>query len=187
LVVFDFDKTLTYDDTLYGFYKEIGGNHFLFPVKRLLLFLSAIMFKLNIISNDHLKRVGVWLFLKGRSRFEIDRAASIYATKIKLNKIYQEIFLKKPCQTRLVVSASYEEYLKYIFPEDQVIGAQLNYDNNVVKGLKRNMFGSQKSEFLEAKGNPNIDEFYTDSYTDLPLMNISNKNFLVQGDKIFEL
>lgn len=181
LYVFDFDKTLTNKDSIVGFYLEVNKrNGFLNGIiKRFVLLLSSILYKLKIVSNSKLKKIGVHLFLKGVHRKEIDLIALTYSKKIILNKIYYEVFKKIPQEQRLVSSASYEEYLKYIFPNENIVGSTLNYKLDKVHSLKINNYGIEK-----AKHTNNIHSLYTDSYSDKPLMDKSKNVFLVKGVEI---
>ena len=68
IIVFDFDKTLTFKDTLFGFYKIVNKNSSIFLIKRLLLLIGAFLYKFKIIDNDSLKSFGIFLFLKGKDK-----------------------------------------------------------------------------------------------------------------------
>ena len=186
MVVFDFDKTLTYKDTLFGFYKEADGKNILFSFKRILLIFFAILLKVRLINNDQLKKIGISLFLRGKSKNEIHHIANQYVQKIELNKIYENIFLKVPKKERLIVTASFEEYLSLLFPTENIIGSKLSYDESKILGLGRNMYNEQKKNELLRLGISSIDFLYTDSDTDKPLMDLAKRVFIVQGDQIKE-
>ena len=182
VVVFDFDKTLTYNDTLFGFYKITNKPNFSYYVKRVLLIVSAICYKLKIINNDRLKKIGISLFLKGKDKQYIDQKAKIYASSIKLNEIYKNDFLKYSNEDRIIVSASFIEYLKPLFPNDDIICSTLKYSpSDKVINLHENVYAEQKRVALENQGIVHIDILYTDSYSDKALMNISNKTFLIKN------
>lgn len=168
-VVFDFDKTLTNQDTLFGFYKAVHGDGIRFRIKHLGLILAAILYKSRVISNDQLKKIGVFLFLKNKSEKAINQAGEDYASKIALNEIYQQAFLKTPKDQRLINSAAFEEYLKKLFPEENVVGSQLYYKNWKVVGLSRNMYGKAKVDYMVRESYWPIDALYTDSNADAPL------------------
>ena len=46
------------------------------------------------------------------------------------------------------------------------------------------MFGEEKKKYLKKMGINTIKELYTDSFTDFPLMDISENVYLVNGNKI---
>lgn len=178
-VVFDFDKTLTDKDTLVGFYRE-SSSGFMFRLKYPVLLISAILFKTGIISNDTLKRIGVGLFLKGYKKSDLQKIASRYSSKIKLNNIYHNEFLKYSPERVIIISASFEDYLKPLFPDYKVIGSTLKYDGSTLVGLSVNMYAERKKYWLNEQNIDRVDIFYTDSFTDRPVMDISNDVYLVE-------
>jgi len=181
-IVFDFDKTLTDKDTLLGFYRESASN-LMFRLKYPVLLLSAILFKAGLISNDSLKNIGVRLYLKGYRKSDLEKIALRYSSKIKLNNIYHNDFLKYPSDQVIIISASFEEYLKPLFPDCKVVGSTLNYQENILIGLSVNMYAERKKYWLNEQNIDRVDEFYTDSFTDRPVMDISNKVYIVEDGK----
>ena len=178
-VVYDFDKTLTYKDTLLDFFLEFSKN----PFKILFYFLLMVFAKLKLISNDSLKKWGVKLFLKGVSKEKLEQKAEDYAKKIKTNTVYKEIDFKNRV---LIVSASFEEYLKPLFPANvQIVASKLEYENNKVKGLLFNCYSKNKKTALKQLNILKINTLFTDSYSDVSLAEISEKTVVVKGDKIF--
>lgn len=184
--VFDFDKTLTYHDTLVGFYKVVNKPGFKYYLKRTLLIIAAICYKLKIIDNNKLKKIGVRLFLKGKDKSYIDEKAIAYAGTIKLNEIYYNDYQKYSIKDRIIVSASLMEYLKPLFPKDKILSSSLLYSQSQkVIGLNDNFYAEQKLLALSKNGIERIDTLYTDSYSDRSLMQISDNVFLInKGVKI---
>jgi len=176
IVVYDFDKTLTYKDTLFGFFLEFSKN----PFKIFFYFCLMVCAKLKLISNDILKRWGVKLFLKGVSKDTIEKKAHIYAKKIKTNSLYKEIDLKDRV---FIVSASFQEYLKPLFSKDvSIIASRLDYADGKVVGLLFNCYGKNKIDALQKEGIFKIDLFFTDSYSDKPLALLTKKIVIVKDD-----
>ena len=62
IVVFDFDKTLTYKDTLLGFFTTVGRERAFFLPKLMFYLFSMVQAKTGLISNTTLKERGVALF-----------------------------------------------------------------------------------------------------------------------------
>ncbi len=188
MVVFDFDKTLTYQDTLAGFYKEVAvhgsKNRVPFLIKRMTLLCFAILYKLKFIDNTALKKIGVALYLKGLSNDEINKHAVNYSKKIKLNTIYEVEYLKTNPDDRIVITASFSDYVKPLFPGEKVFGSELKYVDKKVAGLSVNMYRAEKVNLLINQGIQEIDAVYTDSYSDQPLMDIATQCFLVRDNKI---
>lgn len=181
MIIFDFDKTLTDNDTLFGFYKEANKDSVFFQLKRFILIGFAIASKLKLLNNLQLKKIGIYLFLKGKTQKEIEKTAKDYASIIRLNSIYSTDFLSCPKQERIIISASFEVYLKELFPGENIIGARLAYNQQKVIGIERNMFGKDKPLALQKMDIETFDCLYTDSYSDRPLMDIAGRVYLVEN------
>ncbi|PKD43247.1 haloacid dehalogenase-like hydrolase [Rhodohalobacter barkolensis] len=187
MIVFDFDKTLTEKDTLFGFYRSVHKENFSFLIRRTIHLGAAFIYKLGIINNDQLKKIGVSLFLSGMPVSKLKIMAKEYIGDIKLNQVYYHDFLNAPKQKRVIISASFEIYLKELFPEEIVVGSLLKIKKGTIVGLDRNMYGIRKRNYLMSIGINEIDCLYTDSYSDLPLMKMSKKIFLVKNDEVNEI
>ena len=180
MIIFDFDKTLINKDTLYGFYKAAHGNNLSFKFKRIILIISAILYKLKLLNNEGLKKVGVKLFLSKKSKKDLEKCAEIYVKTLDLNSIYQNIFLKYKKEERVIISASPEIYLKKIFPDEKVLGTTLIFEGENTK-LGVNCYNFNKlKRFNEAFPNSQIEAVYSDSYADKPLLEKSSKFFIVK-------
>lgn len=179
---FDFDKTLTYRDTLFGFFRHCARKNLFYPVKLLLYFTAMVAAKLKLISNTRLKEIGVRLFLAGKSREEIKTCAESYAKTISLNKLYRSLDFADG-NRYVIVSASFEEYVRMLFPVHvQVIASKLAYEDGKVTGVARNCYAQEKATFVRSEGIETFDCFYTDSISDLVLVKMSRESVVVQGD-----
>lgn len=184
--VFDFDKTLTSKDSIFGFYKSVHGEKGLYFPKRILMIVAGILYKLKLISNDQLKRLGVAFFLKGKTRDEVEKAGREYAQTIRLNNIYKNHFLKTPPNDRMIISASFEAYLKYLFPGEKVYGSKLAYTDSRVSGLSLNMYGKEKRVLLDALDRE-VEKCYSDSYSaDIAMIEKASEALLIKGGRIIE-
>jgi HAD superfamily phosphoserine phosphatase-like hydrolase len=188
IVAFDFDKTLIDHDSLFGFYKRVHGDSSMFKIKRYCLLFFAVLYKLGILSNTRLKQIGVDLFVQGTAQDKIESLASSYAKDLQLNAIYTDFFLlhKKQNHHCLVVSAGFLEYIQKCFPDDVVLASELAYNKGAVSGIKTNLYGMEKVHKLQKLGFDKIDVFYTDSYADKPLMEISKKVCIVKKGKVVD-
>ncbi len=182
--VFDFDKTLIDKDTLFGFYRFVASKAPFFSLKRLILRAAAVVYKMGMLSNDDLKALGIRLFLKGKTRESIEQAGKEYAQTLSLNEIYNAFYKDLDSQLKIVISASFEEYLKFVFPQERVLGSKLSYKDGRVKGLALNMYGPNKRQALKEVGILKVDQFFTDSYADRPLMEISSLVYLIKNGKV---
>lgn len=184
-VVFDFDKTLTLHDTVFGFYKYCNKHKFI-AHKIVLFYIFSIIYKLRLISNTRLKKLGVVFFLKGYSRQYLLEKGQQYAKEIKLLTTFETEF-KQKFPDAIIASASFLEYLKPIFPNNLLICSSLIYKNEIAVGLEKNIFGNDKKEALIELGFNNIDIFYTDSKTDLPTASLAKKTiWVIKGKLITE-
>jgi len=186
VIVFDFDKTLSYSDTLFGFFSSASTKNITYPFKVLIYLFTMVLAKFKFLSNSDLKHFGIILFLKGMNQNQLNSAALAYSKKIKLNTLYNEFdFLSK--DTIYIVSASFAVYLRPLFPSNvKVLGSKLLFKDERVIGLKENCFKAQKIEALLKEDIKIIDVTYTDSYSDFSLASISKKTIIVNGDKTHE-
>lgn len=181
-VVFDFDKTLTKKDTVLGFLLAASDKG-LIPVRRVIFLFFAVLHKFRLIGNDRLKQAGIGLFLQGMDEQTIRQKATVYAAGISLNSIYNTEFITK-YPGAIIVTASYEDYVKPLFENNLLLAARLAYSNGKVSGLAQNAYGKQKVELLNKTGIGKVDIFYTDSFSDRPLMDISTVVYLVENNSI---
>lgn len=183
LTAFDFDKTLTDKDTLFGFYRQLDGTSRWFILKVSILRLTALLYKLRFITNDRLKSIGVWLFVRGKTRLEIESAGETYADKIELNAIYDRYYRPLPRGEKIILSASFEAYLQKKFPGDQVVGSSFVFLDDRVLRLGQNMYGLRKRRWIDAEG-IRLDRLFTDSFSDQPLMERAQEVFLVSNGEV---
>ena len=87
-----------------------------------------------------------------------------------------------------IVTASPQLYVQMYFTNMIVIGTTFVFDaDEVFNGLKFNCYGKNKVIALKRIGVSHIDEFFTDSFSDMPVMKISREVFLVKEDIIRRL
>ena len=186
IIVFDFDKTLSYSDTLFGFLSSASKKNIAHPFKIIIYAFIMVLTKLKFLSNTELKHIGIILFLKGMHQSQLQSVALDYSKRIKMNTLYKEFdFLSR--DTLYVISASFTEYLRPLFPSNvNVVGSEFLFQDGKIIGLKTNCFKSKKSEILAKKGVKSIDLTYTDSYSDFPLACMSEKIIIVNGDNTHE-
>ncbi len=184
IIVFDFDKTLSYSDTLFGFFSSAGKKNIAHPFKIVIYLFTMLLTKFKILSNTYLKNIGIILFLKGMNQTQLQSAALDYSKKIKMNNLYKEFdFLSR--DTLYVVSASFTNYLRPLFPNNvNVLGSEFLFKKDKIIGLSFNCFESIKAEILIDKGVNKIDLLYTDSYSDFSLASRSEKIIIINGDML---
>ena len=67
IIVFDFDKTLSYSDTLFGFFSSAGKKNIAHPFKIVIYLFTMLLTKFKILSNTYMKNIGIILFLRYES------------------------------------------------------------------------------------------------------------------------
>lgn len=86
----------------------------------------------------------------------------------------------------IIISASPEFLLEPICKEigiNHLIASRVNPETGIYNGI--NCHGKEKvKRFYEIFPNGKIQEFYSDSYSDSPLAEISQNAFIVKGDKL---
>ncbi len=184
MILIDFDKTLTYRDTLLGFFitvcKTYKYKFIFFPF----YFLSMILLKLKIINNDKFKQIGIYFFLKNISKKKYQKFSVEYSKKIKLNKLFYK--LKKCNEKKIIVTASFQEYVSQCVGNKFIVhGTKLNYNDNKIAGLKLNMYGNLKGNYItKYYKNSNFDSCYSDSLSDISIFKLAKNKYLVNNEKI---
>lgn len=182
IVVFDFDKTLTCKDTLFGFFRQFGTPSFQSYVKQCLYVLLMVLHKLDLVTNTALKRWGVGLFLKGELISDVAQKAKHYAGQIRLSEVHDRYFVR--FTDPIVVSGSLGIYVSHVFPGARVVASEVSCDNGVILGLHRNCFGEAKRIMLREASIERIDVLFTDNKSDLPMAEIAEQIYFVRRDQV---
>ena len=185
LIVFDFDKTLTYKDSLRGFYFFAAKKNLGFPFKLIIYYFLVYRRKLKQISLIDLNYNAIKLFLAGYNKSDLDTLGKEYLERIIFNKIYYEDYaeLSRDEENQVIVtSASFEIYLKHIGFKN-LLATELEYKDDKPVGIKFHNHGENKVKKLNETGVTSIDVLYTDSISDLPLARIARLIILIRGDE----
>ncbi len=181
--VYDFDGTIYNGDSTRDFYFYLLVHH---PkvIKYLPAFIfAALKYLLKIISKTEMKEV-FYRFLNCFKDAEIGQIVNQFWSKNKC-KIYDWYFKQKE-NTDVIISASPSFILKSICNELGVnlICSEVNVKNGDYIGL--NCWGKEKvNRFYKEYPNANIDKFYSDSKSDLPLAKLAKSAYMVtNGGKI---
>lgn len=183
--MFDFDRTLTTFDTTLDFFQFCGRKKRLFVLKYYLYLFLWMIQKLNMISNLKLKNFGIKLFIQIHKAEELDKLAKEFSSKIKLNQIYDYNFKHECSNARvIVVSAALEIYLKYLFPNVEILGTSLLKEKERYVKVDEHIYGVNKGVKLFEKGISKIDRVYTDSKNDSSIVSMSDQCNLVINNEI---
>ncbi len=179
-IVFDFDKTLTYTDSLTQFFKERmrGWRAIWWPYYMCLKVLS----KFGAISVLREKELAMNA-LCPRSYGKMEELFSDFASHIKLSEIDERVNSAIAAGHRVVVlSASLEIYLRKIYPQCLVIGMQFAVGTRF--HVTQHPYGKAKIECLKSYGIGHVDEFYYDSESDEEVFPICDRAYKVSNGRI---
>lgn len=180
--VYDFDKTIYDGDSTIDF--------FLFSLKkdvRLLRFFPTqlyafLLYKLKIISKTEFKS-RFFSFLKGIDNKE----ENLHFFWLTHSKKIKEWYYEKQKSDDIIISASPYFLLKPICKQlniKHLIASKVCLESGV---FEKNCYGEEKAlRFFEKFPDGKIDNFYSDSYSDLPLAKISEFSFLVKKNKFYD-
>lgn len=181
--VYDFDKTVYDGDSTLDFY--------FFCIKKRPVVLKAVFKQFN----------GFLLFLlKKRNKTQFKESFFSFLSYINniddiLNLFWEEkqskiknFYIKQKKEDDVIISASPYFLLKPICKKlniNNLIASNVDKQTGEYKG--KNCKGEEKViRFYDKFKNNEIEEFYSDSLSDTPMMKISKRAFLVKGDNIIK-
>ena len=183
-IVFDFDETLSTFDTIYPFLLFCNkDSYLLLSIKKILWLITKVFLRLKVISNNKLKKIGIFLFIYKYPINDIIKSSESFFKKITYHQdVINELNKYLNDNTVYISSASFGEYLGFFvenYKSVSLLCSTIKYANNKVSGLEFNNFAENKTFFFQ-QNNIAIDVLYTDSYSDEALAKISKKIILVQ-------
>lgn len=181
--VYDFDGTIYNGDSSKDFYLFCLKKKFKIIRRLPMFFINVILYLLGKISKEKLKE-NYFSFLK-----DFDKIDKIVAEFWKCNsKKLKKFYLEKKHNEDIIISASPYFLLKPICKKlkvKELIATDVNKNTGEFNSL--NCYGEEKIKRLSNKYKDiKIKEFYTDSLSDMPLINIAEKSYIIEGDKVNE-
>jgi HAD superfamily hydrolase (TIGR01490 family) len=188
LALFDFDGTITTDDSLLKFIRfVVGDGRFVFG----LVVLSPILvaYKLKLIPNYKAKQYMLSWFFKGMRKEAFFKVANEYSLvhidKILRPKAIEKInWHKNQGHKVVVVSASIECWLRPWCEKNglELIATKLEIKDDIVTGklLSKNCYGVEKINRIKEIYNLKDFEYiysYGDSIGDKEMLSIANESF----------
>lgn len=175
---YDFDKTIYDGDSFFHFYLFCLKK---FPYLVLVLPIQGLLALLPVWGRQHLKQsFAIYLRFVPNTPHQVTLFWQKNMHRIK------EWYLKQKQATDVIISASPVFLLKPICKTlgvQTLIATQMDIKTGRITG--RNCYGEQKVFALQQTlGNVQLNTFYSDSASDLPIMCHSKKAFFVLGDKI---
>lgn len=188
LALFDFDGTITTDDSLIKFIRHTVGD-----MKTLwgMIMLSPMLitYKLKFIPNYRAKEKMLSYFFKGMNEQQFKEVAEEYSLKnihmILRPKAMEKItWHKEQRHTVVIVSASIECWLKPWCDQNELelIATKLEMKDNIITGklLSKNCYGIEKIHRVKEKYTLNDYEYvyaYGDSQGDKELLKLADESF----------
>ena len=179
--VYDFDETIYDGDSSIDFYLYCLRKR---PIIIFFIFKQAygvLLKKLKIINTKSMKEY-FFSFLK-----KLDNVDELVNSFWKINdKKIKKWYLKSKKSSDLVISASPDFLISPICRKLKIRDAiATKMDINTGKIIGENCKGKEKvNRFYKEYPNGKILKFYSDSYTDTPLKEISNEAYLVKENNL---
>jgi len=206
VVVFDFDGTIIKEDSFYSIISKFKNKKSLY--KRLIAKLILLLYSKKIINNTLFKKLITSVILKNFYKNDLENIAIEFAkeTVVKdyVNLDILENFIKhlKEENTEVIIlSASPSDIVRPIlsyliinnYKKQEILKkikflcSELIYKNEKIYSFGKNLYQAEKRKLLESLGIYRIDTLYTDSYDDLPLVEIADKTYLVKDGHIVNI
>ena len=177
--VYDFDKTIYKKDSSVQFYLYAIKGHPLVFVRSIFCQIGGIIqYKLGRISKERMKEK-YFVFFK---YIDAEKLADDFVEKEFKN--INSWYVDKKCPDDVIISASPEFIVRRFMWKlgvNNVIASDVSSVDGKFTGA--NCHGKEKLRRFELNyGDSRIDEFYSDSYSDLPLAQKAERAFLVKKD-----
>jgi HAD superfamily hydrolase (TIGR01490 family) len=188
LVLFDFDGTITTDDSLIKFIRFVVGNT-KFTIGMAVLSPMFIIYKLQLIPNYKAKQYMFSYFFKGMSEEKFMTVANEYSLKyidtiLRPKAMEKIVWHKKQGHKIVIVSASIECWLKPWCDKNklELIATKLQIQDGIITGkfLTKNCYGIEKANRIQEQYNLNDYNYiyaYGDSNGDKELLELANESF----------
>ena len=184
MIGYDFDKTIYKRDSSTDFF-----IYMIFSKPYLLLFLPWYLIVLFLYGIKALskKRTKECLFFFVPWYKNIDKIVNKFWSK-RANGI-KEWYAKQKKDDDVIISASLGFILKPIMETLNIKNwIATNYSVKTGKIFGENCYGEEKVvQFRKMFGDKELEAFYSDSLSDLPMMKISQQAILVNGDNLKEI
>ena len=188
LALFDFDGTITTDDSLLNFIRFVVGDR-RFLLGLVVLSPMLVLYKLKLIPNYKAKQYMLSWFFKGMSKDAFLKVANEYSLvhidKILRPKAIEKInWHKNQGHKVVVVSASIECWLRPWCEKNglELIATKLEIKDDIVTGklLSKNCYGVEKANRIKEIYNLKDFEYiysYGDSSGDKQMLELAHEKF----------
>jgi hypothetical protein len=179
LRIFDFDNTIYDGNVTLDFFKYVLKRHFLRIVFLPVIGVYFIMLRNQVI--ELVKFVEVtykFLVRKDTVRKDLEKFWESHYCRIK------PLYFNRRRGTIIVITASPYPFIEPIVYKlgCRLIASEFDLDTGKFTGPL--CYGIEKAIRLTKEGINNCDEFYTDEYSDSPLIKMANYAYLVTGNSV---
>ena len=179
--LYDFDKTIYDGDSSVDFFVFCLSKHPLIGFNIFKMIWAVLKYKLKLINKTQMKEV-IFSFLKKVPN--VDKEVELFW---QTHKCYiKDFYQKKKHDNDIIISASPEFLLEPICKELKVkklIGSRVNKKTGKFTGL--NCHDVEKVKRLNKEYDKyKVNESYSDSMSDLPILKLAKKAYIVKGDKL---
>ena len=188
LALFDFDGTITTDDSFIKFIRFVAGDaKFIWGI--ILLSPILVAYKLNLIPNYKAKQYMLSYFFRGINKENFMQMANEYSLKyiktiLRPKAIEKIAWHKKQGDRIVIVSASIECWLKPWCDENklELIATKLETKNGIITGklLTKNCYGIEKVNRIQESYNLSDYGYiyaYGDSCGDKEMLALADESF----------
>lgn len=178
--VYDFDKTIYNGDSSIDFFFYCIKEKPVLLLRLPILALGFVECRVGIISKRNYKGI----FFSFLNQFEnidlvIENFWREHYSKIK------SLYLNNRRNSDVIITASPDFLINPIGRQLGVAVIASEVDKKTGRFISENCKGEQKvKRFKQAYPNSNIENFFTDSYSDLPMMELAENVFIVKGFKV---
>lgn len=180
--VFDFDNTIYRGESVFDFY--------LFSLRYNPRAAKLIFTVLSYVLKYKTGRMTIEQLKTGCTKYAHDYIASFPDPEKMVVSFWNSHMKKikkwyKPQQDDIIMTASFNVIMDEICKRlgvSRCVCSVINKDTLEVEYL--NFSKNKKDKFMELFGDTEIDEFYTDNISDMPMVEIARSAYLVRGNKI---
>ncbi len=154
IVIFDFDGTLTTNDTLIAFIRYACGNA-AFVCGFLLHLPLLVLMKLRLYDNGKTKERVFSYFFRGWTEERFTQTCGAFAASRRHLLRQQTVNILRQAQQDgarvLIVTASIDRWVQPFFPDVEVLGTQVEVNNGLLTGRFQtpNCYGAEKVRRVE--------------------------------------
>ena len=178
--VYDFDKTIYDGDSSVDFYKYSLKKYPSLSKYWPRQAKAALQYKRRKITKTAMKTI-FYEYFQGIPDMD-DHIKAFWKSH---KKNLQDWYLEMKRDDDLIISASPEFLLRPICKELGVDLIASVVDPKTGKNLRQNCFGAEKVRRMKEKYRmEEMEEFYSDSYSDDPLAQFATESFYVKGDEL---